>query len=117
MNQPVNKYLEIRTVLKYLIKIVKISKVPLHQSKKTQEHRCLIRSQKTKWQTAIHNSYSKMESFIKVKKKMEKGMDGVDKHSKMVLAIKVCGKTMSLMEEEFSFRKMAADMKDNSKIS
>ena len=56
-----------------------------------------------------------MGFYTKDKRKMARGMDGVNSRSKMGLGMKVNGPMTNLMEEEFFLRLMAEGMKVNLK--
>lgn len=65
----------------------------------------------------ILSLFSKMEQFIKDNKRMGKDMDGENRHFKMDLGMKECGRMMYLMEEEYLYKVMEEGIKDSLRIN
>lgn len=60
--------------------------------------------------------YFLMGQSTKGRRKIKKGMDGVNRHFRMGLVIKVNGLMTNRLEEEFLVKLMVVDMKDSLKM-
>lgn len=60
--------------------------------------------------------YFLMEQSTKGRRKIKKGMDGVNRHFRTDLVIKVNGLMINRLEEEFLVKLMVVDMRDSLKM-